>query len=58
MGLIILFHANVPLKLWIDHLINWLSSTTLHFNISFHKLYKRHAEYSGIWIFGYRVNLP
>lgn len=22
MGLIILFHANVPLKLWIDHLIN------------------------------------
>ena len=53
-----LFHANLPLKLWVDafltviHLINQLPSSSLGSDTPFHKFFKRHQDYQSLQIFG------
>lgn len=60
MGLTMLFHANLPLKLWVDafltviHLINQLPSSSLGSDTPFHKPFKRHQDYRSLRVFGHR----
>ena len=60
MGLTMLFHAKLPLGLWVDafltimYLINRLPSTVLKMESPFFMLFKQYAEYRSLWIFGYQ----
>ena len=57
-SLTMLFHANLPLTLWVDvflstmYLINCLPSTTLKNDTPYHKMHKRHPNYKGLWVIG------
>ena len=57
-GLTLLFHANVPLKFWVDafltatYLINRLPLSSIGKDTPYFKLFGKHANYSGLRIFG------
>lgn len=57
-GLTMLFHAKLPLFLWIEafmtavFLINRLPNASLGNDIPFYKLYGQHADYSTLKVFG------
>ena len=58
MRLTMLFHANLPLSLWVDvflttvYLINRLPYSVLQYESAYHKLYKRHPNYKGLRVLG------
>jgi len=57
-GLTLLFHANVPLKFWVDafltsvYLINRLPLSSIGKDTPYFKLFGKHPDYSGLRIFG------
>jgi hypothetical protein len=57
-GLTLLFHANVPLKLWVDafliavYLINRLPLSSIGKETPYSKLFGKNPDYSGLRIFG------
>jgi hypothetical protein len=57
-GLTLLFHANVPLKFWVDafltsvYLINRLPLSSIGKDTPYFKLFGKHPDYSGLKIFG------
>lgn len=59
-GLTILFHASLPLFLWVDafmtavYLINRLPTASLDNDIPFYQLYGQHANYDTLKVFGCR----
>lgn len=58
MGLTKIFHANMPLSLWVDvflttvYLINRLPSSILNNESPYYKLYNRHPDYRGLRVLG------
>ncbi|CAJ2640052.1 unnamed protein product [Trifolium pratense] len=57
-GLTLLFHANIPLKFWVDafltsvYLINRLPLSSIGKDTPYFKLFGKHPDYSGLRIFG------
>ena len=55
-GLIMSFHTNRTLSLWVEvfsmtlYLINRLPSLVLQNESPYKKLYKRHPNYTGLWV--------
>lgn len=55
-----MFHAHVPLKLWVEafitviYLLNWLPTITLRHDTPYYQLFKKHPNYVYLRVFGCR----
>ena len=64
MGLIRIYHANLPVSLWVDaffiatYLINGLPSTVENMRSPFYMLFKQHPEYNDLRDFGSVFSIP
>ena len=59
-GKTMLFHSSAPLSLWVEafatsmFLINWLPSSSIHFDTPYFMLHGTHPDYTSFRVFGYK----